>query len=173
MKHTTHSNVFHNTMLKGGFAAAVSGLVAIVAAFTAPLPLLNQYTGMGTMGMAALGVIFFYAAFLFSKGRWWAGLPSLFFTGAMTWIFAGKAVRLLMLYYEHNPAITFSDIIAPLPFISLQLVIVFITLSLGVVIFKAIKLSRSLSPQPVNKSLWGSMALWIVIIALDCLKKLP
>jgi hypothetical protein len=166
MKHDP-KNVFHNTMLKGGLAAAAAGLVAIVAAFTAPLPLLYQYVGMGTMGMAALGIILFYAAFLFTKGRWWAGLPSFCFFGVVAWLFAAQIVRLVMLYFEHNPIKTFNDIIAPFPFISLQLVLVVIALSLCAVIFKAIKLSRSLTLQPINKFVWGAMAMWVAVIALD------
>ncbi len=41
---------FQKAMLKGGLAAAAPGLVAIVAAFTVPVSLLNQAIGMGIMG---------------------------------------------------------------------------------------------------------------------------
>ncbi|MFH2060923.1 MAG: hypothetical protein ABIJ59_18790 [Pseudomonadota bacterium] len=169
MKQDSNSNVFHDTMLKGGLAAGAAGLVAIVAAFTAPPSILIQYTGMGIMGVAALGVILFYAAFLFAKGRWWAGLPSFCFAGVVAWVFIAQIARVSMLYFEHNPIKTFNDVLAPLPFISLQLILVCIAFSLGSIVFRAIKLSRSLSQQPVNKFVWGSMALWVVVLALDCM----
>ncbi|MCF6247662.1 MAG: hypothetical protein L3J69_09900 [Desulfobacula sp.] len=162
---------FQKTMLKGGLAAAAPGLVAIVAAFTAPISLLNHFTGMGNMGVAALGVIFFGAAYFFKKGHWWAGIPAIFFTGWGVWVFTAKAARLLTLYYIHNPIITLNDIIAPFPVISLQLMLVFITLSLVLVIFKALKLTRFLSPQPINKYVWGAMGLWGVVIAMDCMNR--
>ncbi len=162
---------FQKTMIKGGLAAAAPGLVAIVAAFTVPVSLLNQATGMGIMGVAALGVIFFIAAYFFKRGHFWAGIPALSFVGWAIWMFGGKVVRLLTRYYEHNPIVTFNDFLAPLPIISLQLVLVFITFSLGLVIFKAMNLTRALSPQPVNRFVWGAMGLWGMIIALDCMNK--
>ncbi len=154
-------------MVKGGLAAAAIGLMAIVAAFTVPLPLLHQYTGMGTMGVSALGVIFFYAAFLFARGRWWAGIPAIIGTGFAAWVFIEKAVRLLMIYYKHNPIITLGDFMAPFPFLSFQLVLIIITSSLGYFIFKALKFSRTLSPQPISKSMWGAMGLWVMVVVLD------
>ncbi len=114
-------------MLIGGLAVAAPGLVAIVAAFFAGQSFLHNYTGMGTMGVAAVGIILFGAAYLFFRGHWWAGIPALLFTGLSSWIFTVKIVRLLMLYYTHNPVNTINDIIAPFSFTSLHLILVFIS----------------------------------------------
>ena len=162
---------FKKTMLKGGLAAASPGLAALVAAFTAPVSFLNQYTGMGSMGVAALGVLFFLAAYFLFRGYWWASIPAFVFTGTVLWIFSYKAARLLQLYYTHNPVTTITDIIAPFPVISLQLVLVFIFSTLGMVVFKAARLGRGLSPRPVNKFVWGATGLWGVVAVLDCMNK--
>ncbi len=162
---------FQKTMLKGSLAAAAPGLVALVAAFCAGQSFLQNYIGMSTMGVAALGVIFFGTAYLFFKGHLWAGLPSIFFTSCAVWFFTTKAARLLMLYYTHNSIATLSDIFAPFSFISLHLVLVLITFSLTIIIFKALKVCSKLSPQPINKFVWGAMGLWTVVIVLDCMDK--
>lgn len=115
---------YQNNLIKGGMAAAAPGLAALTAAFTAPISILEQYTGMGQMGVAAMGAIFFGAAYFFSKGHSWAGLPAMICMGCVLWIISAKAGRLLSLYYFHNPVVGIGDIFAPFPFISLQLTMV-------------------------------------------------
>ena len=159
------------TMLKGGFAAAGPGIIALVAAFTVPVPLLIEYTAMGSMGVAALGVIFFYAAYLLYRGYWWASIPSLSVAAMGLWFFGSKALRLLTLYYEHNPIITLTDLIAPFSIISLQLVLVFVSCTLGLVIFKTARFCMGVSPHPVKKYVWGAAGMWGVVIVLDCMNK--
>ncbi|MCP3874754.1 MAG: hypothetical protein GY699_16580 [Desulfobacteraceae bacterium] len=173
MKRVSNSKAskFNKTMLKGGLAAATPGLAAVVASFSVPPSLLHQYTGMGSMGVAAMGAIFFYAAFLFTRGQGWAGLPAIFCLGWAIWGFSGNAARLLSLYYTHNPIITFNDIIAPLPIVSLQLTFIILASTLGLIIFKAFRLSRSLSPQPVNRLIWGSLGLWVLVAVLDSMNR--
>jgi len=63
------------------------------------------------------------------------------------------------------------DVFAPFPFISLQLTLLFITATIGYILIKAFLLSRTLSPQPVNRLVWGSMSLWLVVVMLDCMNK--
>ncbi|MBU1343978.1 MAG: hypothetical protein KKE44_16045 [Proteobacteria bacterium] len=167
----SQASKFNKILLKGGLAAASPGMAAVVASFTVPLPLLQEYTGMGSMGVAALGVLFFYAAFLFTRGQRWAGLPAIVCLGGATWGFSVNAARLLSLYYKHNPVVTFNDIIAPLPMISLQLTFMVLSSTLGYIIFKAFRLSRSLSPRPINRLVLGSLGLWLLVIILDCMKQ--
>ena len=173
MKHASDSTLsgFRKTMLKGGFAAALPGLAALVAAFTVPVSILNHTIGMGSMGVAALGVIFFCAAYFFYRGHWWACIPALSAAGWAMWIFAAKAGRLLTLYYTHNPIHTFGDVIAPFPVISLQLILVFIPFTIGLVMVKALRVSRIVSPQPINKFVWGAVGLWGLVVVLDCMNK--
>jgi hypothetical protein len=172
MKQVSHSKAsqFNKTMLKGGLAAATPGLAAIVAAFTVPPAMLHEFTGMGSMGVAAMGVIFFYAAYLFSKGRRWAAMPGFVILGWTAWGFAANAAGLLSLYFKHNPIVTINDVIAPLPVISLQLTFVVLAATLGIIIFRAFKLSSSLSPRPVNRLFFGSLGLWLMVVILDCMK---
>ncbi len=162
----------HKTMMRGAFAAAAPGLAALVAATTAARSTLYNYLGMGGLGVAALGVIFFCVAYLFARGRWWAGFPGLFCALWAMWAFSAKAVRLLTLYYQHNPIEHFGDIMAPLPVISLQLTLVIIAGSLAWVIFKAIRLSRTMAPQPVNKMVWGALGLWVFVIIWEASKQI-
>lgn len=174
MKRVSNSKAAHynKTLLKGGLAAATPGLAAVVASFTAPLPILEQYTGMGSISVAALGVLFFYAAFLFSRGRRWAGIPAILCLGWAIWGFSANAARLLSLYYSHNPIITINDIFAPFPMISLQLTFLILSGTLMVIIFRAFKLSASLVPQPVSKLVLGSLGLWMLVFLLDCMNQL-
>lgn len=162
---------FRKTMIKGGLAAAAPGLMALTAAFTAPVSILEQYAGLGQMGVAAAGILFFGAAYFFSKGHGWAGVPALVCTGLGLAAVGQKALRLLLLYYSHNTIQTLNDVFAPFVFISLQLTLVFIAATLGWVILKAFLLTRTLSPQPVSKLVWGSACLWTVVIVLDCMGK--
>ncbi len=163
----------HKTMLRGGFAAAAPGLVALVAATTAARSTLNDYTGMGGMGVAALGVVFFCLAFLFARGRWWAGIPSLICAAWAMWVFSASAARLLTLYYQYNPIVYFSDITAPFPVVSLQLCLMVIAISLSWVIFKTVRLSRTVAPLPVRRYVWGAMGLWLFVAAWDCTQTIP
>ncbi len=159
------------TMLKGGLAAAAPGIVALTAAFTAPVSILEQYSKMGNMGVAALGVIFLGAAFYFSKGHQWAGIPAIAFTGWALFAVAQKAGRLLMLYYSHNPIVTLKDVFAPFPFISLQLTLVFIAGTIAYILVKTFLACRSIAAPPVNRMAWGAMGLWGAVVILDCMNK--
>ena len=174
MKNNSNISVsdFQKIMLKGGMAAAAPGIVSIVAAFTATLAVLQQYIGMGRLGTAAVGVIFLGAAYFLSRGHWWACIPSILFTGWVVWILTAKAVRLLILYFTHNPIFNLKDIIAPLPLISFQLILLIMALTLGIVILKTFLLCRSIKPQPVNRLVLGSLGLWLVVIVLDCMNKI-
>ena len=162
---------FQKVMIKGGLAAAAPGLIALTAAFCAPVSILGQYTGMGQIGVAAMGILFFGAAWLFSTGHWWAGMPALGFAGWALWVTAGKAARLLLLYYSHNPVQTLNDIFAPFAFISLQLTLVFIAGTISVILLKAFSASRTLAPRPVNRYIWGAAGLWTAVVVLDCMGK--
>jgi hypothetical protein len=159
-------------LLKGGLAAAAPGLAAVTAAFTVPVSILNQYTGMGQIGVAALGVLFFIASFFLSRGHGWAGMPAIVITGWAFWVILVKAGRLLGMYYTHNPISALGDIFKPLPFISLQLTLLFIATTLGLVLIKAFWATHSIRPQPVNRFVWGAMGLWGMIVVLDCMDKL-
>ena len=167
----TDAQEIKKAMLKGGIASAMPGLAALTAAFTVPVPILTAYTGMSSMGVAALGILFFFAAFLFYRGYRWASIPSFFFIGWAMWVFGTKAVRLLILYFNHNPVTTIGDIIAQLPVISLQLILVFIAFTLSMAIFNALKQSSRMSPRPVHKLVWGAVGMWGILVALDCMNK--
>lgn len=162
---------YKKALLKGGLAAAAPGLVAVTAAFTAPITILEQFTGMGQMGVAALGVIFFGAAYFYSKGHSWAGIPSMICIAWALWGISAKAGRLLAMYYSHNPVSTLGDVVAPFPFISLQLTLVFIAASLGYVLFNTFWVTRVLTPQPVNRFVWGAVGLWGLVVVFDCMDK--
>ncbi len=173
MKRVSQSKIdaFQKTMLKGAVSASAPGLAAVVAAFTVPVSILQHYIGLGSVGTAALGVIFFWMAYLFYNGYYWAGIPSLFCSGWALWTCTAKAGRLLLLYFQHNPVTGFSDIITPLSFISLQITLLIIASTLGYVIFKAFRLCRNLSPQPINRFVWGAMGLWILVVVLDSMDR--
>jgi len=76
MTHVSGSNASHiqKTLLKAGLAAAAPGIVALTAAFTAPVNILQQYAGMGSMGVAAMGVIFGRLLNFFDKKYFRRGL---------------------------------------------------------------------------------------------------
>lgn len=168
---TSKAAVYQKTLLKGGLAAAAPGLAALTAAFTAPVSILEQFTGMGQMGVAALGVIFFGAAYFFSRGHGWAGFPAMACVGWALWVVTAKAFRLLSMYYQHNPIQTPGDLLSPFPFISLQLTLIFIAATLGIVLIKALAVTRKLSPRPVNRYVWGALGLWGIVVILDCMQK--
>ncbi len=172
MKRVSDPNAatFQKTILKGSIASAAPGIAALVAALTAPPSILNQYIGLGQVGCAAIGVLFFIASFLFSRGRWWAAIPAFACAGWALFAFSIKAARLLLLYYEHNPLVTLNDLFAPFPIISLQLTLMLIASTICYIIFKAIRLSKSLAPQTVNLFVWGALGLWLSLAVLDSLQ---
>jgi len=154
----------HKTLLKGGFAAAAPGLVAVVAATTTAQSTLSTYTGMTSNGVAALGVVFFCLAFLFTRSRWWAGIPGLV---CIVWILcflSTKAFRLLMLYYQFNPIQSLYDLAAPLSVISFHLCLMVIAGFLGWIMIKALRLGRSIGPRPVSRHIWIVTGIWLVIV---------
>lgn len=169
MHQMTESNAIttYKAMLTGGFAAAAPGLVALVAAGSAARSTLADYTGMGGSGVMALGVLFFCLAYLLARGRWWAGLPALLCALWAMGVFVAKVVRLLAIYYQHNPIHSLMDITAPFAVISLPLCLVLIGLTLALAIFKAQRLARNIGPQPVHPVFWGAMGLWLMVIFWD------
>lgn len=152
------------TMVRGGFAAAAPGLVAMVAATTAAQSTLAAYTGLSSLGVAALGIVFFCMAFLFARSRWWAGIPSLVCVAMGIWLFSVKAVRLLILYYQFNPIRSLTDVMAPFSIIALHVCLLVIAATLGWVMIKALRLGRRTGPQPVSRHVWAILGIWLGIV---------
>lgn len=148
-------------MLRGGIAAAAPGLVAVVAATTAMPATLSTYTGMNSVGVAALGVVFFFLAFLFARSRWWAGLPGLIFVAGAIVYFSIKAGRILTRYYQFNTIQSFADLFSPLSVISLHLCLLIIAGTLGWHMLNALRVGRIIGPQPVSKHVWVLMGIWL------------
>lgn len=151
------------TMLRGGFAAAAPGLVAMVVSTTVAESTLSTHLGMSSFGVAALGVVFFFMAFLFTRSRWWAGLPGLMIVVGAMCFFGLKAVRLLLLYYQFNPIHSLLDVMAPFSVISLHLCLIIIAGTLGWFIVKTLRLGRSIGPQPVSRLVWGALGIWMAL----------
>lgn len=161
--------MINKNLVRGGLAAAAPGLPVLVVAFTVdPVDLLQMY-GLGQFGLVGLAVVLFTMGYLLRKGLWWAGIPGLVAAAASMVYFALKFIRPLNAYLEHNPTAGFSDFIDPLMLLSPQLVIILISLTLGLVVFKTMLMARGLEPLPVSKYAWVVMLMWLVILGGDAL----
>lgn len=159
--------MINKNLVRGGLAAAAPGLPVLVVAFTVEPVDLLQMAGIGQFGLVGLAVVLFTMGYLLRKARWWAGIPALIAAAWAMVYFARSFVRPLNAYLEYNQTAGFTDLIEPLMLLSPQLVIVLISFTLGLVVFKTMRLARGLAPQPVNRYAWIMMAMWLVIMGGD------
>jgi hypothetical protein len=159
--------MINKNLVRGGLAASAPGLPVLVVAFTVEPVDLLQMAGMGQFGLVGLAVVLFTMGYLLRKARWWAGIPGLIAAAWAMVYFARSFVRPLNAYLEHNQTAGFTDLIEPLMLLSPQLVIILISFTLGLVVFKTMRLAWGLAPLPVNRYAWIMMAMWLVIAGGD------
>ena len=155
------------TLVKGGLAAAAPGLAVVVIAFTVEPTILLQNVNLGLLGLLGVAVELFALAYLLRKGRWWAGIPALAASLAAVVFFLLKFLRPLLAYWQYNPVKDLGGALEPLMLLSPQLVLALISLTLGLVVFKAVRQARHGAPLAVSRLAWGVMLLWLVILAGD------
>ncbi len=154
-------------LVKGGLAAAAPGLATLVVALAVdPVELLARFH-LGFFGMLGLAAVLFVMAYLLRKARWWAGLPAIAASVAAMVYFALKFVRPLNAYLAYNRPEGIGGLLEPLMLLSPQLVMVLISLTLGLLVFKTIRMTRTMPPLPLNRLAWGVLALWLVIMGGD------
>ena len=155
------------TLVKGGLATAAPGLAVVVIAFAVEPTSLLQSVNLGLLGLLAIAVELFALGYLLRKARWWAGLPALAACLAAIAFFITKFLRPLLAYWQYNPIKDLGDALQPLMLLSPQLVLALISFTLGLVIFKTMRVARRTAPLPVSRLAWGVMLLWLVILAGD------
>ncbi|MCF8040551.1 MAG: hypothetical protein K9K65_04560 [Desulfarculaceae bacterium] len=163
----TPEEITSKSLVKGGLAAAAPGLAMLVIAFAADPTFLLQNAKLGFFGLLAVAVELFALGYLLRKARWWAGIPTLVACLAAIVFFITKFLRPLLAYWRYNPINSLGDALEPLMLLSPQLVLVLISLTLGLVVLRTMRIARHNPPLPVTRLAWGVMALWLVILAGD------
>lgn len=154
-------------LVKGGLAAAAPGLAVLVVALAMdPITLLHTFH-LGFFGMLGLAALLFVMAYLLRKARWWAGIPAMAAMAAAMVYFSIKFLRPLNAYFEYNRAEGIGGILEPLMLLSPQLVMVLIALTLGLLVLRTFRMTRTMAPLPVNRLAWGVLLLWLVILGGD------
>lgn len=155
------------TLVKGGLAAAAPGLAVVVIAFAVDPTILLRNVNLGLLGLLGVAVELFALAYLLRKARWWAGIPALAASLAAVIFFILKFLRPLLAYWQYNPVKDLGDALEPLMLLSPQLVLALISFTLGLVIFKTMRVARQSEPLKVSRLAWGVMLLWLVILGGD------
>ncbi|MCB2191596.1 MAG: hypothetical protein KQI62_08525 [Deltaproteobacteria bacterium] len=163
----TPEEITNKNLVKGGLAAAAPGLAMLVVALAAEPTTLLQNAKLGFLGMLAVAVELFALGYLLRKGRWWAGLPALAACLGAIIFFITKFLRPLLAYWQYNPINDLGGVLEPLMLLSPQLVLVLISLTLGLVVLKTVRIARGAGPLPVGRLAWGVIFLWLVILAGD------
>jgi len=154
-------------LVKGGLAAAAPGLATLVVALAMdPVDLLARFH-LGFFGMLGVSALLFVMAYLLRKARWWAGVPAIAASAAAMVYFAMSFIRPLNAYLAYNNPEGIGGLLEPLMLLSPQLVMVLISLTLGLLVFKTIRMTRPMEPLPLNRLAWGVLLLWLVILGGD------
>ena len=150
-------------LLKAAWAASAPSLVPFVLLLSFNQVDLLAWTGLGRLGIISLLVLLFCLAFLFWKGRFWAAVPALaVFAGAMVY-FGMVFLRVADKYLAVAPG-QYLDLIMML---SPQLVIIVISITLGLVVWRGVNICWRLGSQPVSKRFWGIVILWTLVLGGD------
>ena len=154
-------------MLKAALAAAAPVLAVVVVLISVDAVTVVQFTHLGRIGLAGLGVVLGGLAFLLWRGRWWAGVPAMIISALAMVAFALKFIRPMLAYFQVNPMRGIGDFIHPFVMLSPALVLVLISFVLLRVLVKGVRLARQLAPRPVSNAAWGVILLWAVILVGD------
>ena len=154
-------------ILKAAWATAAPAVIPFVLLLTSNLVDLLNYASLSRLGIGSILVLFLCLAYLFRRGWWIAGLPSLLvFAGAMVF-FALKFFRPYLAYIQANPPRGFHDYFSPLLMLSPSLVVVVVSLTLSVVLIRGMQACRFITSQPAGRLFWGIAVLWSLLLVGD------
>ncbi len=154
-------------LLRGALAAAAPGLVPLVALVSVNAVDVLTYVPLDRFGLAAAFVVLTSMGYLLWRGRWWAGLPALLSAAAATVYFSIKFVRPLSAYLKANDINNLGEHLWSLVVLAPSLVLILVSLTAGLVVYKGIQMARKLGPRPVSPVVWGVVILWLLLLAGD------
>ena len=150
-------------LLKAAWAASALAVVPFVLLISFNQVSLLSWTSLGRLGVVSLLVLIFCLAFMFYRGRFWAGLPALAAFGGAIIYFGLSFLRVADKYLSVAPGRYFDLFMMCSP----HLVIITISLTLGLVVWRGMRICRQLGPQPLSKRFWGIVILWALVLVGD------
>jgi hypothetical protein len=150
-------------LLKAAWAASAPCLVPFTLLLSFNQVDLLSWTALGRLGILSILVLLLCLAYLFWRGRFWAATPALLvFAGAIVY-FAGAFIRVADMYLGVNPG----EYMSLFMMLSPQLVIIVISITLGLVVWRGVRICWRLAPQPMSKRFWGIVILWVLVLGGD------